>query len=88
MEIETIFITGVLNIMCFVIGALFGAGRRDRKDVLKTKFDPVYGNPLEAVKKRGEKKAAERENKRFNTILQNIEAYNGTEAGQVEVPRR
>jgi hypothetical protein len=43
---------------------------------------------MEAVKKHQAKKAAEMEQNRFDTILRNIEAYDGTERGQEDVPGR
>ena len=45
-------------------------------------------NPLEAVREHRVKKEAQSEQDRIDTILRNIEGYNGTPDGQEDVPRR
>jgi hypothetical protein len=42
-------------------------------------------NPLKAVKKSQVQKAIEREQKKRNIIMQNIECYDGTAKGQKDV---
>lgn len=42
-------------------------------------------NPLKAYREREDKKEAEREQEKLDTILQNIEAYDGTGANQKDV---
>jgi hypothetical protein len=45
-------------------------------------------NPLEAYRERTAKKEAEMEQDRIDTIMRNIEGYDGTGKGQEDVPGR
>lgn len=82
MEIFIILTVGALNIACFFIGAKVGQTVAKGEDVKIT-----VPNPLEAVREHNEKKAVEREQDRVDTIMRNIERYDGTPDGQEEVPR-
>ena len=73
---------GALNIVCFFVGAKIG-----QKVVRGEDINLPTLNPIEIIKERKDKKEAEWEQERINTILQNIEAYDGTANGQKEVPR-
>ena len=82
MEVLLLAVMGVTNILCFVIGAKVGQK--------VTKGEPVELpnlNPIEAYREHEARKEAEREQDRINTILRNIEGYDGTSTGQVDVPR-
>ena len=82
MDILTILAIGALNIACFFIGAKVGQ--------MVAKGEPVKMpsvNPVEAVRGHRERKEAEREQSRIDTIMRNIEAYDGTAKGQEDVPR-
>ena len=82
MEVLLLAVMGITNILCFVIGARVGQK--------VTKGEPVElptVNPMKAVREHQAKREAEREQDRINTILQNIEGYDGTPAGQRDVPR-
>ena len=70
------------NIVCFVIGAKVGQAVSKGEEV---KLPTV--NPLEAYRANKEKEEAQRQQDRIDTILQNVESYNGTAAGQKDVPR-
>lgn len=79
--IETIIlllITGTLNIACFFIGAKVGQ-KVVKGEEIKL---PEVKNPFEGYK---DKKKAEAEQAKIDTILENIEAYNGTSSGQKDV---
>lgn len=82
MEILTILTVGALNIVCFFIGAKVGQK--------VSKGEPIEApnlNPLKAIREHEDKKEAEREADRIETILQNINSYDGTARGQKDVPR-
>lgn len=80
--ILTICIVGTLNIACFFIGSKLG------QTVAKgEKIEMPSVSLSEAIQKQRERKQAEAEKSRLDTILQNIERYDGTNAGQKEVPR-
>jgi hypothetical protein len=42
---------------------------------------------MQPIRERQERKAAEREQERFDAILRNIDSYDGTEQGQEDIPR-
>ena len=82
MEILLIAVVSTLNIVCFFIGAK--VGQKVNRD------EPIEMpsiNPINALQEHRERKAAEKEQDRLDTILRNIEAYDGTEIGQRDVPR-
>ena len=80
--ILSIAIVGTLNIVCFFIGAKVG------QTVAKgEKIEAPTLNPMKAIREHQDKKESEREQDRINTILQNIDSYDGTPNGQKDVPR-
>ena len=83
MEALTILTTGFLCIACFVIGASVGQRVSKGEEV---KLPTI--NPIEAYRERENKKEAQKEQERIDTILRNIEAYDGTSRGQEDVPGR
>jgi hypothetical protein len=81
--IETILILGMfgaLNIVCFFIGAKIGQKVVKGEEIKAPEI--TFKNPLEEYRK---KKQNDAEQAKIDTILQNIEAYNGTSAGQKDV---
>lgn len=80
MDILTILVVGTLNIACFLIGAKVGQ-MVSRGEVIKIE------SPAEKRIERQEKKANRTEQDRINAILRNVERYDGTSAGQEDVPR-
>ena len=82
MIILTILAVGTLCIVCFFVGAKVGQTVSKGEEL---KLPNV--NPLEAIREREAKKEAETEQDKINTILQNIESYDGTAYGQKDVPR-
>lgn len=82
--IETLLILTVvstLNVVCFFIGAKVG------QTVAKgEKIEAPTINPMEVIRAKQNKKEAQREQDRYETILQNIENYDGTSNGQKDVP--
>ena len=80
LAILLIAITGGLNIVCFIIGAKVGQTISKGEKVELPSF-----NPLEAYRKHEAKKEAEMEQDKFDTIMKNIECYDGTGKGQKDV---
>lgn len=75
-------ITTGLNVTCFLIGAMVG-----QKVVKGEKIELPKVNPMEIYKEHQEKRAAEEEKSKLDTILKNIERYDGTPRGQEDVPK-
>ena len=82
MDILLILIVGALNIACFFIGAKVGQKVSKGEPIELPKIDPA--NP---IREHQERKQARAEQDRYDAILRNIENYDGTEAGQKDVPR-
>ena len=83
MDIAILILTvGVLCIGCFCVGAKVGQ--------MVSKGEEIHLptiNPLEAYRQHEAKKDAQMEQDRLDTIMQNIESYDGTSNGQKDVPR-
>lgn len=82
MEIALVFVVGAMNIMCFVIGAKVGQSVSKGEEV---KLPTI--NPMEIVQEHRAKQEAKKEQSRIDTIMKNIENYDGTGKGQEDVPR-
>lgn len=82
MEVLLILIMGVVNILCFMIGARVGQAVSKGETVEMPTL-----NPLQAIQDAQEKKEAKREQDRISMIMANIDSYDGTGYGQQEVPR-
>ena len=83
---ETILIiacVGAVNAICFFLGAKVGQTVNKGEPLRMPDIDP-----MKAVRERGEKKEANRQQERLDTILRNIDKYGGTERGQEDVQRR
>ena len=74
--IEILIVSG-LNIICFLIGAIVGQRVLERK--------PVVMNPVKEIKEAIEEKEVSREEQKFQDIMDNIDAYNGTSIGQKKI---
>ena len=82
MEVLLLAVFGAVNIFCFMLGAKVGqAVSKGEKVELPTI------NPMEAIKEHKAKQRAEEEMDKLNTIMSNIESYDGTSNGQRDVPR-
>jgi hypothetical protein len=80
MEVVTILAMGFVCAACFLIGAKVGQA--------VSKGEPVeVPNPVKAIEDHRAKKEAEFAQSKMDTILRNIENYDGTSYGQEEVPR-
>lgn len=72
----------LINVLSFTIGAKIG-----QKVVKGEKIELPKVNPMEAYREHQEKKALAEELDKIETIMRNIERYDGTEAGQEDVPK-
>jgi hypothetical protein len=82
MEILLIAIVGALNITCFFIGAKVG------QSVAKgEKIEIPSVDPMKPIREHRARKEAEMAQDRIDTIMRNIENYDGTAKGQEDVPR-
>lgn len=81
MEVLLILAIGFVCMACFLMGAKVGQAVANGEKVEL----PV--NPIQSAKERQAKQEAEFEQNRLNTILQNIDRYDGTGYGQKDVPR-
>lgn len=81
MEILLILLVGTLNIVCFFVGAKVGQQVSKGETITTPELNPVkvYNNWQD-------RKEAEKEQSRMDTILQNIETYDGTSTGQRDIP--
>ena len=82
MEILLVLTVGVLCIGCFIVGAKVGQQ--------VAKGEPVklpLPDPIKIIKEHKREKEVDRERSKVETILRNIESYDGTPIGQEDVPR-
>ncbi len=71
-------VSGIVNIACFVIGAKVG-----QTVAYEEKIElPQIKSPMQLIAEEKEKKVAKEEEQKMEILLQNIENYNGTAAGQ------
>lgn len=82
MEALILFATSAMNIVCFIIGAKVGQTVSKGKDIGVPAIDP-----LKPIRERQDRKQAKAEQDKYETILRNIENYDGTGAHQEDVPR-
>lgn len=83
MEALLLLINGAVNALCFVLGAKVGQTVSKGETVKMPDL-----NPINAIREHNDKKEAEMEQDRFNTIMRNIENYDGTGRGQEDVTRK
>ena len=82
MDILLVLVVGAMCCTCFFIGAKVGQTVSKGEEITVPTI-----NPLEVYRKNEQRKEAQREQERMDTIMQNIDAYDGTGAGQKDVPR-
>lgn len=82
MEVLTLAVFGAVNIFCFLIGAKVGQAVSKGE-----KVEMPTVNPMKLYKQHEAKKEAEMEQNKIDTIMRNIESYDGTANGQRDVPR-
>ena len=82
MDVLLLLVMGLTNIVCFVIGAKVG-----QTVTRGEKIETPNLNPMEAYRRHEARKEAEREQERLDVLLENIDRYDGTSAGQKDVPK-
>lgn len=80
MDILLVLVVGALCIGCFYVGARVG------QKVVKGE-EVKLPDPVKTWHERKEQEEAKKEQDKIDTILYNIENYNGSAAGQKDVPR-
>lgn len=83
MEAAIIVATGLICIICFIVGASVGQSVAKGEEV---KLPAI--NPIEVYRANQAKKEAQMEQDRVDTIMRNMECYDGTANGQEDVPVR
>lgn len=82
MEVLLLAVMAASNIMCFLIGARVG-----QKVVKGEEVELPKLNPMDVYREQQAKKEAEYKQSQFDTILRNIDNYDGTSHGQEDVPK-
>lgn len=77
-----ILVVGALCIACFFVGAKVGQTVSRGETVEMPKIDP-----MQPIREHKERKQADREQERYDTMLENINRYDGTSSGQKDIPR-
>ena len=83
MDIILVTVVGTLNLMCFLFGAKVGQSVAKEREI----EIPTLKTPMKAIKEYQDSKEAKKELERIETILSNIENYDGTSNYQKDVPR-
>jgi hypothetical protein len=83
MEVLLFAVMAVSNIVCFIIGAKVGQAVSKGEKIETPTLDP-----LKAYRENEAKKEAQKEQQWREAVLRNIESYDGTAAGQQDVPGR
>ena len=79
--ISLVLVIGILCIVCFFVGAKVG-----QKVVRQETITLPNLNPIKAIEEHREKQETNKENEKKETIWKNLERYDGTSAGQEDVP--
>ena len=80
MEVLVIALTGFFNVVCFIIGAKVGQTVARGEKVEMPKIDLFKG-----CREREARKEMKKEQEQLNTVLRNINRYDGTSKGQEDV---
>ena len=79
-SITLIVVISILNIVCFFVGAKIG-----QKVVNNEPIKLPNMNPVKVIEEYKEAKENKEEQERFNTMLDNINNYDGTSLGQKNI---
>ena len=83
MEVLLYVVLCLVHIACFMVGAKVGQATAKGEKVELPNI-----NPFKAIQEREAKREAQKEMDRVETILRNIDSYDGTGRGQKDVPGR
>lgn len=84
MEILLVLVTGILIIVSFFVGAKVGQAVSKGEEIKAPDLSKL--NPITIYNEHKEKVKADKEAKKIETILHNIDVYDGTGAGQTDIP--
>ena len=82
MDVLLLAVLSLSNILCFLIGARVGQKVNKGEEVQL----PTV-NPMELYREKQAQKEADRVKEKYDTIMRNIDNYDGTSNRQEEVPR-
>lgn len=82
MELLLVLCTGLMNVLCFFIGAKLGQASAKGETIEAPNL-----NPFDMAREHKEKKEQRLEQDRVKTLLENIDNYDGTSIGQKDIPR-
>lgn len=82
MEVLALTVMGMVNVLCFLVGAKVGMAVKKGENI---SFELPTANPIDTYKN---KKIVTKEQERLDAIMRNIETYDGTSVGQRDIPRR
>lgn len=82
MEILLVLTTGAMCIVSFLVGAKVGQTVSKGEPIELPKVEP-----MKAIQEQRERKQARAEQEKYETIMRNIDKYDGTDQGQEEIPR-
>ena len=82
MDALTILTFGFICLACFLMGAKVAQMFQHDE-----KIETPTINPMKLYREKEAKREAQREQDRIETIMRNIEGYDGTDRGQEDVPR-
>lgn len=82
MEVLLMALFSLSNILCFLIGARVGQ-KVDKGEEVQL---PTV-NPMELYREQQARKEADRVKSKYDTIMRNIDNYDGTSMNQEDVPR-
>lgn len=81
MEVLLLLVMGIVNILCFMIGAKVG-----QKVVKGEEVELPTLDPMKAYREHQDRKEAQAQQDKLDVIRSNIDTYDGTGNGQKEVP--
>lgn len=81
MEVLLLAVMCAANVICFVIGAKVGQAASKGE-----KIEMPTPDPLKTYREHKEKQEAQKEQSVIDTIMHNVETYNGTSEGQKDIP--
>lgn len=81
MEVLLILVVGAVNVLCFFIGAKVGQTAFKGETIETPEL-----NPIKAYQEHKVQKEADKDAKRLDVIMRNIDTYDGTGQGQEIVP--
>lgn len=84
MQVYEVIILCAFNLISFIVGAKIGQSSAKGKDI---KINPVKAIK-DDIKETKVAKADSLKRKQIDTMLQNIDKYDGTGIGQTEIPKK